>query len=383
MNPHVLLKDEKHIKAVENIKRIDEKGYLYYMEYDYDYYELAPLLEKLAFNAGCSTFVAKNPDNEYLMYRNYDFRHRLNNDKNNPYTGLNVVCKVNNPKAKYKSIGVADAFWLDSKKGNLVAGVCEDGTTDLSAFAMLPFLTVDGVNSAGLAVSVMALAVKADWKEIDYATYQEKINPEKANYQLEKAGELPDIWAKKCDIGSIAYNDIDQKAWICEKAIGGSNIEGRKTVMHTVLMRMMLDNCANVDEAIAIANTVNVTATIPGTDMHVLVTDSSGNCKVLEWVDNKMNVVDSYHSTNFRFSADDMFHGECPRDNILKAALQRTEKVGMKQEYGELAMRLASQDPEVFGEGSVTLFSCVYNLPQKTLKVFSFHDFSKAYNFSL
>ena len=382
MNPHSMLTDENQIKAVESLKRVDNDGYLYYMENSWNYYDLkGPLAAML--DAGCSTFFAKNTEGEYLMYRNYDYRHNYLNDRSTPLTGIDVVCRNNNPAAKYKSIGCSDAFWLDYKNGNYRNGSADDGKTDVSPFVMIPYICMDGVNEAGLSVSIMALIVKADWKEIDYATYKDVLDPKKTNYKLEKAGEEPDVWARKNDIGSVAYNDTDKKAWICEKPLVHTDLPGRKTVLHPVLMRMMLDNCANVNEALGLAGMFNVTAPAPGMDFHIMVCDASGNCKVLEWIGNQMNIVDSCHSTNYRLSADDAFHGRCPRDEALKAGLAIGEKHGLRQDFGELALRLAVQDPTVTEDMGKTQYSCIYNLNRKTLKVYSYGNFEHSWNYAL
>lgn len=382
MNPHFLLNDSEQIKTVESIKRVDDKGYLYYMDSSWNYYNLTEPFASM-FNAGCSTFLAPNIEGEYLLYRNYDYKHYLNNDKNNPITGINVICNCHNPMAKYKSIGVADAYWIDYKNGTYVNGVADDGKSDISPFIMLPYLCMDGMNEKGLAVSIMALLVKATWKEIDYNTYKDALDENKTNYKLEKAGELPDEWARRNAIGSIAYNDIDHKAWICEKPLVRTEFPNKPYVLHPVLMRMMLDNCANVEEAVGMASMYNVAAPSPDMDFHIMVADAAGNSKILEWVDNKLNIVDSNHSTNFRYSSDDAFHGTCPRDEVLKAGLALSKRNGLRQDYGELTMRLASQDPTTCSDLLKTQYSCVYNLAAKTLKVYSFGDFEHSYSYSL
>ena len=58
-NPHIYLKDPKQIEAVESIARVDEEGYLYHMDVDYDYYDL-PEAFMARFDAGCSAFVTHN-----------------------------------------------------------------------------------------------------------------------------------------------------------------------------------------------------------------------------------------------------------------------------------------------------------------------------------
>ena len=382
MNPHIYLTDEQQIKSVESLKRVDQKGMLYEMDCTWDYYNLSSEFETLL-NPGCSTFFTKNHEGEHIFCRNYDYRHYKDNKRSNPMTALEVICRMNNPKAKYRSIGVADAIWLDFKNGSIYEGVVEDGVTDLSAFALTPYVCMDGMNEMGLAVSVMALVVNPDWNEIDYDTYKEKLDPEKENFELTVAGELPDNENLKAEIGSITYNTIDKKAWVCSKKMIRTNEPGKKSVLHPVLMRMMLDYCANVDEAVGLAHQYNIMNPMPGTDNHILVSDKSGTSKIIEWIDGKLVTMDINHSTNYRLTADDIFHGECPRDEMIVAGLKRTETAGMSEEYTTKLMSLIAQYPEEGNDKSKTLHSCLYNLDRLTVKVFSVGDFTKAYEYKL
>ncbi|MBQ2078255.1 MAG: hypothetical protein II459_01375, partial [Erysipelotrichaceae bacterium] len=162
MNPHVYLQDEKQIEAVESIRRVDEEGYLYEMEAAYDYYDL-PEAFKAYISAGCSCFVTKSLDDDILFCRNYDFSHYPNNDKGQQRTGLNVVVKSKNPKARYKSLGVSDAYWLDFRNGSFYKGLADDGKSDVSPFVLCPMISMDGMNEKGLALAILALGVRADW----------------------------------------------------------------------------------------------------------------------------------------------------------------------------------------------------------------------------
>ena len=142
MNPHVYLSDKKQIAAVESLKRVDDEGYLYHMDCSYDYYSIPEAFQKVV-DAGCSTFVSRNLEGEILFCRNYDYSHYLNNDKSNPRTGINVIVEGNNPKAKYRSLGVADVYWLDFKNGTYAQGAADDGKSDLSPFIVTPFICME------------------------------------------------------------------------------------------------------------------------------------------------------------------------------------------------------------------------------------------------
>ena len=98
----------------KGIRRLDEDGYLYYLDYDRDYYGLeavAALREFGYIDSGCSTFFTHNIDGDPITCRNYDYPHRVSKE-DRTLTGLNIIlhCK---PEGKYESIAVADATWID------------------------------------------------------------------------------------------------------------------------------------------------------------------------------------------------------------------------------------------------------------------------------
>ena len=383
MNPHAYLTDEKQIAAVESIKRVDDEGYLYHMECNYDYYDIPDVFKKVI-DAGCSTFVAKNLEGEVLFYRNYDFSHYLHNDKSNPRTGINVIVEGNNPKAKYRSLGVADAYWLDFKNGTYGKGAADDGKTDLSPFIVTPYICMDGMNEKGLAVSILALCMKSDWIEIPYDSYEEKLDKNKDNFFLDKTGEVPDPYWLKASHGSIAVNEADKKAWISKKDWMQTNKENQPYYLHPVAMRLVLDYCASVDEAIAYFDSINLRAAMPGADYHIMIADTSGKSVLLEWDNGVMKVNEINHATNHYVCKDDPFFPEgCGRDECLKAGLFRTRKAGMREDFALNLLSLVVQDPSNKTDNGKTQYSCIYNLNKKTLRIYSFGDMSKYWDYKL
>jgi len=383
MNPHAYLTDEKQIAAVESIQRVDKEGYLYHMECNYDYYDIPDVFKKVI-DAGCSTFVTRNLEGEVLFCRNYDFSHYLHNDKSNPRTGINVIIEGNNPKAKYRSLGVADAYWLDFKNGTYAKGAADDGKTDLSPFIVTPYICMDGINEKGLGISILALCVKSNWVSIPYDSYAEKLDKNKENLFLDKEGEEPDPYWLKASHGSIAVNEADKKAWISEKEWLQTNKEGQPYYLHPVAMRIALDNCASVDEAIAYFDSINLRAAMPGADYHIMIADTSGKSALLEWDDGVMKVSDIDHATNHYVCKDDPFFKDgCGRDECLKAGLFRTRKAGMREDFAANLLGLVVQDPSNKTDNGKTQYSCIYNLNKKTLRIYSFGDMSKYWDYKL
>ena len=156
-NPHdAKWLDESMIASLDTLKRVDEEGFLYEMTWDYDYYGnpiFKTLLSKFGqYDAGCSAFTTWNETGDsFMTARNCDFKHT---DSSGAYTGLNVVLHCA-PEGKYKSLGIADAFWLAMAGGNICAGALDDGYTDTSLAVLLPYLIVDGINEKGLTVSIV------------------------------------------------------------------------------------------------------------------------------------------------------------------------------------------------------------------------------------
>ena len=384
MNPHVLLTNQKQIEAVESIRRVDEKGYLYHMVCNYDYFDL-PEAFKVLIDAGCSTFVSRNLEGDVLFVRNYDYSHYKNNDRrNNPRTGLNMIVEGNSPLAKYRSLGCGDAYWIDYKNGTYANGMADDGITDLSGFVLCPLLCMDGMNEAGLALSILALCVKADWKEIPFDSYPEKLNENKDNLFLKESGEIPDPYWSNVSYGSVAVNEADRKAWIADMPVIETKNPGKPTYLHPIVMRMVLDSCATVEEAVGLFSKVNVKGAMPGADYHIMIADASGKSRLIEWLGDEMTVTDINHVTNHYVAKDDPFFPDgCGRDEVLKAGLFRTRKNGMREDFAENLIHLVVQDPTNGADRGKTQYTCIYNLTKKTMQVFSFGDMSRFWQYSL
>ena len=384
-NPHAYLdylKDEKMIQAAESVKRVDEAGYLYYMESEWDYSQIPEKFMPI-FDTGCSTFFRKNLEGEPVMYRNYDYRHYYHGDRSTELTACGLVVKSANPKARYRSIGVADAFWLDRYKQEIVGGSLDDGKTDISAVVLAPYVCMDGMNEAGLTVSIMALGVDSDWNEIAYEEGCELLKSNKKNnFEFDEAGVIPSRKEKRSEIGSVAVNHADKKAWTCSMKLPKQNNAGRPTIMHTMLMRAMLDRCANVDEAVELTMMHNIVSAIPGSDFHLLIGDAQGKSVVIEFVGDETKVINTDYCTNYFLSYDDGYRDKDRRYEVLGMGLERFYD-GIREDYATTLLSLVKQDPTNGYDRSKTLTTSIYHTQQKTLRVFAMGDFTKPYDFSL
>ena len=253
-NPHsaVWVSDEI-AQTLYSIERIDDEGAFYEMDYTADYYD--PVVFNVAeaaikaFSTGCSAFTTYSSDGSFLLCRNYDYRHK---DADGNATGLNVLIH-SAPEGKLRSIGVCDAYWLNPSA--YFAGALDDGKTDISNMALAPYMCVDGMNEAGLAASLLV----ADVKEGETLTNQNT---------------------------------------------------GRQRASHSMLLRYIMDNAHNIDEAIAIAQEYDVFST-GGNDLHMFLSQKDGVSAVFEWRqygdDEKQELYVTYTNavTNFYVGFDD------------------------------------------------------------------------------
>ena len=253
-NPHAAtwVSDEM-AQTLDSIERIDDDGAFYEMNYTADYYDPVVLnvVEEAikSFSTGCSAFSTYSSDGSFLFCRNYDYRHK---DADGNATGLNVLIHFA-PEGKLQSIGVCDAFWLNPSA--YFAGALDDGKTDISNMALAPYMCVDGMNEAGLAASLLVVDVK------DGETFT-------------------------------------------------SQNTGKQRVSHAMLLRYIMDNAHNIEEAISIAKDYDVYST-GGNDVHMFLSQKDGTSAVFEWRqygnDEKQELYVTYTNavTNFYVGFDD------------------------------------------------------------------------------
>lgn len=339
--------------------RLDEDGYLYYMDYTKDYYG-TDVIDKLReggfIDTGCSSFFTYNTNGEPITCRNYDYPHRVS-EEDRSLTGLNIVLHTK-PEGKYESIAMADAVWCDQTNPLLQQGGPDMPGFDASLLDIIPYQCMDGINEKGLSVSIL----RVDIKEGD----------EPANYPIASS----------------------------------------------MLLRYMLDDCANVEEAIQKVDTAIVTPE-DWQDCHIYVTDAEGNYAVIESRNGIVSTVESDVVTNFYLSYDDIADSY-RNGNLHENALMLTDEYGEKQYkfgYGHgyhrfitIASQLKShidttseeyrtvmpesaalvilqstaQNPYTKASGiSMTQYSVIYNNAKKTLEVWPFQNYQTSYAFDV
>lgn len=367
-NPHnVDWLDDEMIKTLESVKRVDDNGVLYEMNYSADYYatSITDILNEIntSIDAGCSAFSTYNTDHDFLLCRNYDYHHK---DNKGETTGLHVVVNMA-PEGKLKSIGICDAYWLNQNA--YFAGCLDDGETDTTNLLLIPYMCVDGMNEAGLSASLLVADVKKGETFINQNT-------------------------------------------------------GKSKSTLSMLLRYIMDDAHNIEEAIKIAESYDIFST-GGTDLHMYLSQPDGTSAVFEWrqyegdEQQKLYVTYTNACTNFYVGFDDgedayredgslkeLFTRITPtfnnykygyghgyhRFNQIVSTLERyieTDKnnYGIRnsimEEFQALdVLRVISQGPGVENT-SFTQYSAIYNLADLSVNLYLQRDYNKSYSFSI
>lgn len=352
-------KDDNLIGNSKSLRRLDEDGYLYYLDYTRDYYgseTMEALREGGFIDFGCSTFFTHNIDGDPITCRNYDYPHRVSKE-DRTLTGLNIIlhCK---PEGKYESIAVADATWIDPSNPLFQKGGPELAGFNLDKLAVLPYQCMDGINEKGLCVSILRVDIKE--------------------------GDQP----AKYPIGS------------------------------SMMVRYMLDDCANVDEAIK--KTKNgILVPEDWQNCHFMVSDSTGQCVVIESRNSELSIIPSEICTNFYLGSDDI-EDYYLNGNLREEAVKMTdESIASKYHYGYghgyhrfvtilgqldryrdtkkveyytmmpessalTILQSVVQNKYTNASGiSMTQYSAIYNNEKKTVEVWPFQNYSKSYKFDV
>ena len=151
-----------------------------------------------------------------------------------------------------------------------------------------------------------------------------------------------------------------------------------KDITTSIMIRGVLDNCRNVLDAVSFFKKYNMHDAIQGASYHFMITDSRGDAVVIEYIDNKINVIrpDRRYNSDYLFVTNFCLtklrdRATCPRYNTMKEYL----KVGVKMEIND-AMNLLNK----VRLGS-TIWSNVYDTNNLTVTMAYRKDYSKLYEF--
>lgn len=156
----------------------------------------------------------------------------------------------------------------------------------------------------------------------------------------------------------------------------------------TSAMRLVLDKAANVDEAITIFENLDMHASA-NASYHFQIADAEGNSAVIEYIDNKINVIRKNEGeiqalTNFLISEEKYNFGKGQdRYEILIDTLTEKNETLTEVEAMSLLEAVSQNKVSEDGEITATQWSVVYNNTKKTLDVVVAGKFDKVYSYSL
>lgn len=212
------------------------------------------------------------------------------------------------PGNGYASIGIADLRNLNlGKRGEYDI---EDESSQ-SLLLAAPWAVCDGINEKGLGVSILELGLMHDVTDTD-------------------------------------KNDL----------------------MIYSATRVLLDKCATVDEAIELLGNYDLYSPRTNT-YHLFITDISGRSVVVEWLDGKLQVIESDAVTNSK-----LYNGEpliCKRYKKISETLESTDFLS-----NEECMNLLK---DVSQTGSCQ-WSAVYNLNEFSVDICFNEDYDNVYSYS-
>ena len=153
----------------------------------------------------------------------------------------------------------------------------------------------------------------------------------------------------------------------------------------SVIIRGVLDTCANLEEAINFFRKFNIHDAIKGRSFHFMITDAKGDSAVIEYVRNEMKIIKSsdiknvnnyLYVTNFYLPPDSGSSNEFGYDRFLILEKYLNVK-GVKMEWYN-AMELLDN-----AKMNETLWSNVYDINNSTVITSIHKDYSILYEFNI
>ncbi len=173
----------------------------------------------------------------------------------------------------------------------------------------------------------------------------------------------------------------------------------RVDITTTTAIRLMLDKCATVDEAIALLEQYDMHSSA-NSCYHFQIADASGRTVVVEYIDDELSVLEAddattagaavegrtyMAATNFLLTPGDYdFGGGQDRYEIVMSGLTSADGVVSEDEAMGL-LAACAQEPHLNsrGEESATQWSVVYNLDDLTATIATGMDYENTYTVSL
>lgn len=258
---------------------------------------------------GCSSIAASSPDGDALFGRNFDWQ------------ACEAMVVLAYPEDGYASISTVNMDFITRSAGGAVGmALSLDSVRTLAAL----YAPLDGMNEAGLAVSVNMIADRAR---------------------------------------------IEQDT-------------GKPGLTTTTAIRLLLDRAGSVEEALALLGQYDLHGSM-GMMVHFAIADATGRSVAVEYIDNEMIVTETPVLTNF-YLAEGEKQGigtaqSHERYDMLMARLDASPQMTMEG----VRDALGSVSKDNFGEFESTEWSVVMNLTDGQAVYYHREDYEKGYAFRL
>lgn len=359
-NPAAYITDSAKLAMLHNIYDLNGDGSIYEMYYTADYkldqvlnagitdtqlmfryigsllYDnLSPQSAKVSYGAGCSSFaVPEASGGDFLMGRNYDFRHATKDSTS--YVDISAIVVHTAPAGGKKSISLVDGLNLGYGKGFYT-----DGNTDLSLMMGLPYAALDGINEDGFSIGILALKEN----QTNQQTGKKRISSTVAiRMLLDRASTVKEA------ISMLGNYDMDMRGQ------GSSN--------YHFFMADATGDYAIVEYTRAEGDTIP-------TVMEVFTGNDTLRCVTNFYVSPTMvGTTDGWGSD----------HGKERYFNMRNTLLSKNYT--LKTEEAWSLLDLVSQPPteEITSQ---TQWSALYNLSEKTLRLSLLRNYAKQFNFKI
>lgn len=156
----------------------------------------------------------------------------------------------------------------------------------------------------------------------------------------------------------------------------------KKDITTTTAVRLLLNQAANVEEAVALLEEYDMHASM-NMMVHFAIADAEGNSVVVEYIDNQMIVTDTQVVTNFYLTEGEKYgigtSQSHERYEILEKAIAEHETM----EAADVRDSLDSVSKDNFQDTATTEWSIVMDLTKKEATYYHREDYTKGYTISL
>lgn len=328
----------KQQATMASFKQLDE--HIFTVDYQNDYALAACLRRRVSNVAELIWFVQRKLHRLQLVYplkgkggcTTFNVYNRDGDHmlaRNFDYKDAPCVVVWTHPRKGYRSVGVGTGnFMLYGYKHQYPANL-KNKKRVLAA----PYATMDGINEKGLAIAVLEIKAKPTWQKT-----------------------------------------------------------GRPPIITPVIIRTVLDTCANVDEALEVFQKYDMHDSFFA-NYHYQIIDASGKSIFLEYINNELRILRpgecTYFPERWQYGLNFFIQPEgnntkgfgYTRQKYVTEALSACDGGMEEEEAMELLKKCRLEYRHRLGHMVTSLWSAVYNTENKTMRLCAGMDYSRSYLF--